>query len=119
VTASVGASFTANDNSMMQVDEVDRDDPAYKKRACRLILRNLSLHAKESHSQSLGTKFGKLTEVHIPLIIPRITTIRLLVAQRRIVDFVSSRLTKRKSAKCLDMAEDIIICKTTRACGPQ
>lgn len=108
------AHSSSNDNSMMQVDEVDRDDPAYKKRACRLILRNLSFYAKESHiRKALEPKFGKLTEVHIPTIHAKDKDNKAAggaPTTHRGFCFVTFD-QEVEAQKCLDTAEDIIICK--------
>jgi nucleolar protein 4 len=108
------AHSNSNDSTMIQQDEVDHDDPAYKKRSCRLILRNLSFYAKESHiRKALEPKFGRLTEVHIPTIHTKDKDNKAAggaPTTHRGFCFVTFD-QEVEAQKCLDTAEEIVICK--------
>jgi nucleolar protein 4 len=40
----------------------------YKKKHCRVILRNLSFYAKESHIRSALSQFGTIHDIHLPMV---------------------------------------------------
>jgi hypothetical protein len=89
---------------------VDRDDPAYKKRASINLAKSFFTRQGVAFAKPWNQVWkadGSAHSTHHT----KDNDNKAAGAQRRIVDFVSSRLTKRKSAKCLDMAEDIIIAK--------
>ncbi|GAX15426.1 nucleolar protein 4 [Fistulifera solaris] len=46
--------------------EVQPND--YKKKHCRVILRNLSFYAKESHIRSALSQFGTIHDIHLPMV---------------------------------------------------
>lgn len=40
----------------------------YKKKHCRVILRNLSFYAKESHIRTALSQFGSIHDIHLPMV---------------------------------------------------
>lgn len=40
----------------------------FKKKHCRVILRNLSFYAKESHIRTALSKFGTIHDIHLPMV---------------------------------------------------
>jgi nucleolar protein 4 len=101
-------------NDIVMQEANNNNDPAYsKKRSCRLILRNLSFYAKESHiRKALEPKFGKLTEVHIPTINSKDNTKDNKGAPATHRGFCFVTFDQEAHAnKCLEFAEEIVICK--------
>ena len=92
------------------------DEAAQKKRSNRLILRNLSFYAKESHIRKvLQAKFGPLAEVHIPLVAnaaaggEKKPKGSVSVTHRGFCFVVFDKEADAK--KCLESTEDIVIAK--------
>lgn len=47
--------------------DIPEDDPAFMKKKSRIIVRNLSFYAKESHIRKvLESRYGEVVEVHVP-----------------------------------------------------
>ena len=85
-------------------DDNEPRTPKSPSKAHRLILRNLSFYAKESHvRKALETQFGKVAEVHIPQV-PNTTAASPHASTHRGFCFVTFA-NSQDAQKCLEQAQ--------------